>query len=341
VGCLTMLIGAVFAVAQTDLKRLLAFSTVSQLGYIVTGLALGTDLGAAAGLYYTASHALFKGTLFLCAGAVQHATGTRDLRKLGGLSGRMPVTTAVWLVAAAAITGVPFTTGFVAKWLLFDAALEAKQVLVVFVAWAVSLVTVFYFLKATVSVFFGTGAPEVRAERIHEVALSMRLGMGVLGALCVVFGVAPQVLMRFVVEPAVRALGFTWQVQMTWFGVVTGSGAVGVTAGAAAVVAGVVLGAAAFGFARAPVRTPVMVFTGGDPLPEDETLGAVDFTEIAEAAFAPVYALDPDPLYLRIWRGVRDVAASTGDLAVRVFEEHPMPTVVAGAAILCAGVWLL
>jgi multicomponent Na+:H+ antiporter subunit A len=341
VGCLTMLIGAVFAVAQTDLKRLLAFSTVSQLGYIVTGLALGTDLGAAAGLYYTASHALFKGTLFLCAGAVQHATGTRDLRKLGGLSAWMPVTTAVWLVAAAAIAGVPFTTGFVAKWLLFDAALEAKQVLVVFVAWAVSLVTVFYFLKATVSVFFGTGAPEVRAERIHEVALSMRLGMGVLGALCVVFGVAPQVLMRFVVEPAVRALGFTWQVQMTWFGVVTGSGAVGVTAGAAAVVAGVVLGAAAFGFARAPVRTPVMVFTGGDPLPEDETLGAVDFTEIAEAAFAPVYALDPDPLYLRIWLGVRDVAASTGELAVRVFEEHPMPTVVAGAAILCAGVWLL
>jgi multicomponent Na+:H+ antiporter subunit A len=336
-----MLIGAVFAVAQTDLKRLLAFSTVSQLGYIVTGLALGTDLGAAAGLYYTASHALFKGTLFLCAGAVQHATGTRDLRKLGGLSARMPVTTAVWLVAAAAIAGVPFTTGFVAKWLLFDAALEAKQVLVVFVAWAVSLVTVFYFLKATVSVFFGCAAPEVRAEHTHEVAPSMRLGMGVLGTLCVVFGVAPQVLMRFVVEPAVRALGFTWQIQMTWFGVVTGSGAVGVTAGAAAAVAGVVLGGAAFGFARAPVRTPVMVFTGGDPLPVDEALGAVDFAEMAEAAFAPVYALDPDPLYLRIWRGVRDVAASTGDLAVRVFEEHPMPTVVAGAAILCAGVWLL
>ena len=341
VGCLTMLIGAVFAVAQTDLKRLLAFSTVSQLGYIVTGLALGTDLGAAAGLYYTASHALFKGTLFLCAGAVQHATGTRDLRKLGGLSGRMPVTTAVWLVAAAAIAGVPFTTGFVAKWLLFDAALEAKQVLVVFVAWAVSLVTVFYFLKATVSVFFGSGAPEVRAEHIHEVAPSMRLGMGVLGALCVVFGVAPQVLMRVVVEPAVRALGFTWQIQMTWFGVVTGSGAVGVTAGAAAVVAGAALGAAAFGFTHAPVRGPVLVFTGGDPLPEDEALGAVDFTEIAEAAFSPVYRLDPDPLYLRIWRGVMDVAASAQDFAARVFEEHPVATVVGGAAVVCGGVWLL
>ena len=341
VGCLTMLIGAVFAVAQTDLKRLLAFSTVSQLGYIVTGLALGTDLGVAAGLYYTASHALFKGTLFLCAGAVQHATGTRDLRKLGGLSGRMPVTTALWLVAAAAIAGVPFTTGFVAKWLLFDAALEAKQVLVVFVAWAVSMVTVFYFLKATVSVFFGSGAPEIRAAHIHEVAPSMQLGMGVLGALCIVFGVAPQVLMRVVVEPAVRALGFAWPIQMTWFGVVTGSGTVGVTAGAAAVAAGAVLGAAAFGFVRAPVRTPVLVFTGGDPLPEDEAPGAVDFTEIAEAAFAPVYALDPDPLYLRIWYGVQAVAASARDLAARVCEEHPVATVIGSAAVLCGGVWLL
>ena len=68
VGCLTMLVGSIFAIAQTDLKRLLAFSTVSQLGYIVTGLALGTNLGIAAGLFYAASHALFKGTLFMCAG---------------------------------------------------------------------------------------------------------------------------------------------------------------------------------------------------------------------------------------------------------------------------------
>ncbi len=127
IGCLTMLVGVVFAMAQTDLKRLLAFHTVSQLGYVVTGLALGTSLGIAAGLFYAASHALFKGTLFMCAGAVQRATGTRDMRKLGGLSSRMPVTTHVWLVAAAAIVGVPLTNGFVAKWLLFDAALECQS----------------------------------------------------------------------------------------------------------------------------------------------------------------------------------------------------------------------
>jgi len=116
---------------------------------------------------------------------------------------------------------------------------------------------------------------------------------------------------------------------------------VGVTAGAAAVVAAAVLGALAFGLARVPVRTPVMVFTGGDPLPADEALGAVDFAEIAEAAFAPVYALDPDALYLRIWRGVKEFAARARDFAACVFEEHPVAAAVAGAAVLCGGVWLL
>ena len=78
-GCVTIFVGAIFALAQTDMKRLLAYSTISQLGYIITGLGLGTNLGIAAGLFYCLSHGLFKGTLFLCAGAVQHSTGTRDM----------------------------------------------------------------------------------------------------------------------------------------------------------------------------------------------------------------------------------------------------------------------
>ena len=311
VGCLTMLVGAIFAVAQTDLKRLLAFSTVSQLGYIVTGLALGTNLGIAAGLFYAASHALFKGTLFMCAGAVQHATGTRDMRKLGGLSALMPVTTRVWLIAAAAIVGVPLTNGFVAKWLLFDAALDAHQAVVVVIAWAVSIITTFYFFKATLSVFYGMPARDLQVEKIHEVATPMQIGLGITGVLCVAFGVAPQLIMQPVIEPAVRSLGFDWQVQMTWLGVLTGSGTIGVTAGAAAVIlVAVLFGVGAYRLVRAPVGHPVSVFTGGDPLPEGDTLGAADFAEMAEAAFEPVYSLDPDPLYLLIWREIKNVAES-------------------------------
>src|SRR5271166_1338193 len=307
IGCLTMIVGAVFAVAQTDLKRLLAFSTVSQLGYIVTGLALGTNLGIAAGLFYAATHALFKGTLFMCAGAVQHATGTRDMRRLGGLSALMPVTSRVWLVASAAIVGVPLTNGFVAKWLLFDAALEANQAVVVVVAWAVSIITTFYFFKATLSVFYGMPASDLRVEKIHEVSPAMQIGLGLTGTLCVVFGIAPQLVMQPAIEPAVRSLGFDWQVQMTWLGVLTGSGTIGVTVGAAAVVlVAAFFGAGMYRLVLAPAGHPVAVFTGGEPLPEGDTLGAVDFAEMAEAGFEPVYSLDPDPLYFLIWRKIRD-----------------------------------
>ena len=342
VGCLTMLVGAIFAVAQTDLKRLLAFSTVSQLGYIVTGLALGTNLGIAAGLFYAASHALFKGTLFMCAGAVQHATGTRDMRKLGGLSTLMPVTTRVWLIAAAAIVGVPLTNGFVAKWLLFDAALDAHQAVVVVVAWAVSIITTFYFFKATLSVFYGMPARDLQVEKIHEVATPMQIGLGITGVLCVAFGVAPQLIMQPVIEPAVRSLGFDWQVQMTWLGVLTGSGTIGVTAGAAAVIlVAVLFGVGAYRLVRAPVGHPVSVFTGGDPLPEGDTLGAADFAEMAEAAFEPVYSLDPDPLYLLIWREIKNVAEGARRFATSGLERQPFLTAVVCAAAVLGGVWLL
>jgi len=341
VGCVTMFVGIVFALKQTDLKRLLAFSTVSQLGYIVTGLALGTGLGVAAGLYYIASHALFKGTLFMCAGAVQHATGTRDLRLLGGLYSRMPVTTAIWITAAAAIVGVPLTNGFVAKWLIFDAALDAHQAVVVLIGWAISMLTAFCFLKATVSGFFGSPAPELAAQKVREVPVFMLLGMGMLAVLCVLFGIAPQLLLEPVIAPAVRSLGFAWDVQMSWLGVATGSGTVGVTAGAVVVLTAALLGAAAYRLIRIPTGKAVAVFAGGDPLPVGDTLGASDFAEMAEAAFKPVYSLDPDPLYLRIWAGIRDFARAAGRFAAGRLERHAPAVVVACTAGLCAGVWLL
>ncbi len=341
IACVTMFIGVVFALAQTDLKRLLAFHTVSQLGYIMAGLALGTNLGIAAGLYYMVSHALFKGTLFLCSGSVQQATGTRDLRKLGGLAAQMPVTTMVWLIAAAAISGVPLTTGFVAKWLLFDAALEARQPLVVIVAWCVSVLTAFSFLKATVSTFYAAPAPGLRTVAIHEAPPSMRIGMGITGALCVVFGIAPQLLMQPVIAPAVRSLGFAWQIQASWLGVLTGSGAIGVTVGAALfVVFAALFGVGAYRFALAPAGLPVTVFTGGDPLPEGDTLDAVDFAEMAEVALKPVYGSDPDPIYLLIWREIRDTALEVGRFATSGLERRPAAIALLCAAALFAFVWL-
>lgn len=340
VGCVTMLVGALNALAQTDLKRLLAFSTISQLGYIVTALGIGTPLGAAAGLFYVFSHGLYKGTLFLCSGAVQHAAGTRDLRLLGGLSSRMPRTTSVWLIAAAAIIGVPLTNGFVAKWLLYDAALESGAWAAVIVAWLVSVLTAFYILKATVGVFYGKMPAELAAKEIHEASPRMLTGMSVLAGLCVLFGIAPQILMKYVSAPGVAALGFDWQVNLTYLGIHTVSAGAPVTAGA--LLAIIALGVAAFVFLAArPHPTSTPLFTGGDPLPEDNSLNAEDYAEFAEETFKPVlHAADPDPLYLLLWRGIKSSSRGLNTIT-RSYETRPWLAAVAAAVVLVVIIWLL
>ncbi|MEW5959602.1 MAG: NADH-quinone oxidoreductase subunit L, partial [Chloroflexota bacterium] len=343
-GCATILVGALFALVQTDLKRLLAFSTISQLGYIITGLGLGTNLGLAAGLFYCLSHGLFKGTLFLCAGAVQHAAGTRDLRRLGGLAARMPHTARIWLIAAGAIVGVPLTNGFVAKWLLLDAALEANQALVVVVAWLVSVFTAFYMLKATVSTFYGDMPAWLQAREVHEAEPSMLAGMGLLAALCLLFGLAPQLLMQGVVAPAVNGLGFDWAVTLSWLGLQTTSAGVQVTLGAGIAVLALLAGWIGYGLTRpAKVKPePVGLFTGGDPLPVTAAgVSVVDFAALAETAFTPIYKVtNPDRLYLALWQGLKNLAGQLDRRLMPLSEHHPLLTTVVLALVVFVAVWL-
>lgn len=338
-GCATMLVGALFALVQTDLKRLLAFSTISQLGYIITALGVGTPLGAVAGMFYVFSHGLFKGTLFMVAGAVQHAAGTRDLRQLGGLASKMPGTARIWLVAAAAIIGVPLTNGFIAKWLLYDAALEAGAWVVVIIAWLVSIFTAFYILKATVSIFYGEMPQALREKEVEEAPLGMRLGMGFLAALSLLFGVAPQLLLNGLSIPAASAMGFQAGVNMTFLGIHTASANAPITAGAlvalAALLAAVVLFAA-----LKPAGKTTHLFTGGDPLPEDNTMGAVDFAEFAQTTFQPALnATDPDPLYGTFWMWIKGLAGWLNGLAAGL-ERHPYGAALAAGVLLAVVVWV-
>ena len=334
VGAVTILVGVIFALKQTDLKRLLAFHTVSQLGYIVAGLALGTAYGVAAGLFYCLSHALFKGTLFMVAGSVQHATGTRDLTRLGGLAGAMPWTARIWIVAAAAIAGVPLTNGFVAKWLLFGAALDKGLIWLVVVGWIGSILTAFSFLKATVNCFYGPMPTELARASIHEASPAMLTGMGAMAFGCIAFGLAPQILMSGLVTPAVVGLGFTPEVETSWLGVASGRGSVGVTVGATLVAAAALIGWLIHRLAQAPARVPVAVFTGGEPIPVGDRPGAVDFAGMAEQAFHPVYGLDPDPLWASIWRRTTAGAtASLGALGPVLVDRVPIALGVGAAAV--------
>ncbi len=343
-GCVTMLVGALLALIQTDLKRLLAYSTISQLGYIVAGLGLGTPIGAAAGLFYALSHGLFKGTLFLCAGAIQHAAGTRDLRKLGGLAPAMPHTARIWLIAAAAIIGVPLTNGFAAKWLFYDAALDDGALVVVLIALLVSTVTAFYMLKATVSVFYGERPLDLAGKHVHEAGPTMRAGMWTLAGLSLLFGIAPQILMKWIVAPAVSTLGFAPAVKTSWLGLTTGSGSAQATAGAALVLGALAVGVVIYRVSRLTPAAAVSAFSGGDPLPEGAavTLSAEDFSEFAGQALEPVYAItDPDPVYLRAWGGVRSAAATLDTAITPRIEAHPL--LVTAALIVLVGLlaWIV
>jgi proton-translocating NADH-quinone oxidoreductase chain N len=339
VGCVTMLVGALFALAQKDLKRLLAFSTISQLGYLVTGIGLGTPAGLTAALFYTISHGLFKGTLFLCAGSVQHATGTRDMRELGGLASRMPRTTLAWVIAGAAIIGVPLTNGFVAKWMLFDAALNQGQWIAVAIAWLVSVVTAFYILKATVSVFFIEAPCTLQSTNVHESPLYMQAGMFTLAGLCVLFGLAPQILVRWVVTPAVQGLGFTSAPALTWFGIHTPAGALSALIGVAIILLAVLIGWLFVSLSNVRRTSSAQVFTGGELLPVGNTVGAEDFAAIAENALQPVYhSTDPDPVYLRIWNGIRNTAGWSDGLA-KPLENHPLYASLALGLLLALVVW--
>ncbi len=195
-GAVSMLIGVLLALVQTDVKRLLAYHSISQMGYILLGIGMGTKLGLAGGLYHLVNHALFKGLLFLCMGAVIYSTGMRKLDDLGGLWKRMPITTSTCIIAALAISGIPPFNGFASKTVLAEAVANYNFVLK-FVMMVTATLTFASFLKLISYTFFGE--PKRPLITVKEVPLLMQLPMIVLAILCVLLGINAQfVLDRFI-----------------------------------------------------------------------------------------------------------------------------------------------
>ncbi len=210
-GAASTLLGVLYALMQHDLKRLLAYHSVENIGIILMGLglsmifistghtALGV-LGLIAALYHTLNHALFKGLLFLGAGAVLHASHEHDLNNMGGLIKRLPQTAVFFLVGCLAISGLPPLNGFVSEWLTFQAALQAPAlnsgVLRSLIPIAAALLALSAALAAACFVkvygvtFLGT-ARSRKVAHAHEVDIGMRAGMGLLAVLCLVFGIFP------------------------------------------------------------------------------------------------------------------------------------------------------
>jgi len=189
VGGITALFAASIGLVQTDIKRVLAYSTISQLGYMFVGVGVGAY---AAGIFHLVTHAFFKALLFLGAGSVIHGLhGEQDLRKMGGLKSKMLITTITFLVGALGLAGVPPLAGFFSKDEILAAAFfEGHRVLFIILL-AGAFMTAFYTFRLVILAFFGAPRMSQEARRhVHESPPVMTLPLVVLAVLTVVAGVA-------------------------------------------------------------------------------------------------------------------------------------------------------
>ncbi|MBU1726750.1 MAG: NADH/ubiquinone/plastoquinone (complex I) [Candidatus Omnitrophica bacterium] len=183
-GTVSMVVGAVLAISQRDIKRMLAYSSISQVGYIIFALGLGTPLGILGALFHLFNHAISKTMLFLNSGAIEYSTDTRNMEKLGGLNSRLPVTGSTSFIGGLSISGVPPLGGFWSKLIIILAAVQAGHFIFALIAVLVSIVTLGYYLKFQRFVFLGK--LNLGLSKIRGIPLSMTIPVVILAAISIV-----------------------------------------------------------------------------------------------------------------------------------------------------------
>ena len=209
-GAAGIVVGSTMAIRQSDIKRMLAHSTVAQLGYIAVGIGLATPLALIGALLHVVNHAVMKALLFFVAGGVIDRAGTKKIAQYAGLGATMPVTMTAFSIAAVSMVGLPPTAGFISKWYLVGGAIEVDNWLVAIVIVASSVLTLAYFLRVMELIWFRPPAPdapvdsdEIREARPMIVAVVTLLGVAVIG-----LGILSVVIVTRVLEPvAVGLLG--------------------------------------------------------------------------------------------------------------------------------------
>ena len=196
IGVITIITAVMMALVQHNYKRLLGFHAVSQVGYMIVGFGLGSLIGIAAGLFHMVNNAIYKGGLFLAAGAVEQQTGKEELEELGGLSKAMPITFIATLIFALSISGIPPFNGFASKWMIYQGIIDfgqgtgiASQLWIVWLGLAVlgSALTLASFIKFAGGIFLGRRNPALK--EVREVPPLMWIPMLVLALGCIGFGV--------------------------------------------------------------------------------------------------------------------------------------------------------
>ncbi|QHW37745.1 Na+/H+ antiporter subunit A [Staphylococcus ursi] len=238
-GLVTLFWGSLNATKQLDLKGILAFSTVSQLGMIMSMLGIGAVsyhfqgdesqlyLAAySAAIFHLINHATFKGALFMITGAVDHATGTRDIRKLGGLMTMMPISFTLSIITSLSMAGVPPFNGFLSKEAFIESMIEVTHasvfslntvgLLIPIIAIVGSIFTFVYSFKFIVEIFLGDHKPDALPNKAHEASILMNISPTILAVLVISIGLFPSIVSAPLVEPAVKSITNTNEVSASF-----------------------------------------------------------------------------------------------------------------------------
>ena len=279
IGAVTIVAAVLMAMLQHNLKRLLAFHAVSQVGYMVLGLASGTVVGIIGGLMHMINNAIYKSNLFLMSGTVSRATGTDDVEDMGGLAKCLPITFACSLVAAASISGVPPFNGFVSKWLIYQGALGVSSsspglaMALVVAAVFGSALTLASFVKVMYSAFLSP-APKNAAWRDDPPRENFWLAapMVVLALACIVLGLLPgSIINAGIVQTAREATAAGPRVAVSLAEVESASGRWGPTEATTLILLGILGGLVLLWLMRARKVRIVRPFLGGEvPAPDDD-----------------------------------------------------------------------
>lgn len=230
VGMITLLYGSINAIRQTDLKALLAYSTISQLGLIMSLLGLGSAalyfgygdestmyaVAIFAAIFHLVNHSTFKGCLFMVVGIIDHETGTRDIRRLSGLMTLMPISFTLTVIGSFSMAGLPPFNGFLSKEMFFTAMLNASEMSIFnmefvgtalpIVAWIASVFTFVYCMILVFKTFSGRHRPEKIEKKAHEAPIGMLIPPIILAVLVVGFFFFPNLLTKHLIEPSVTAI---------------------------------------------------------------------------------------------------------------------------------------
>lgn len=210
IGTLTAFFATLFAVFQEDAKKLLAYSSIGQVGYIVLGLAMMTQIGWAAALWHTLNHLLFKGLLFLAIAGVIYRTGTSNMYEMGGLIKKMPLSFISVLVGIITLAGIPPLTGFGGKWLLYEALIGKGWYLQTAVAFFASTIAFLYCYRLITAIFLGV--PKPKYKKVKEAPLWLIIPQYILIVTIIVFSIFPNLLLK----PITAMIGTAFPATIHW-----------------------------------------------------------------------------------------------------------------------------